>query len=186
MQYGRQCRQADDRIRRPAPGRHLPHGQRSQRLGGEPQLPGSRCGQCLRHRCKRARDQRRLQSGADHHGHRLLCLRCIGPQLEGHGIPVMKRFFKFAAIAVGLAVAARGRRHLWRVLLLHVAVRPGLRKLPRDGRLREAWCMRRRTGQQAAWIATRPAWPPSCATCGFTSSAPFLRPSACAMWMCWR
>ena len=49
----------------------------------------------------------------------------------------MKRFLKFAAIAVGLAALLGGRRHLWRVVLLHVAIRPGLRQLPRDGRLCE-------------------------------------------------
>ncbi len=35
--------------------------------------------------------------GAHHHGRRLLRLRCAGPQLEGHGIPLMKRFLKLAA-----------------------------------------------------------------------------------------
>ena len=54
--------------RRAAPGRHLPHGKRSEDIGGGQRLPDSRCGQRVRDRRQRARDQRRVQPGADHSG----------------------------------------------------------------------------------------------------------------------
>ncbi len=62
---------------------------------------------------------------------------CIGPQLEGYGIPLMKRFLKFAAIAVGSVALLAVGGILWRVVLLHIAIRPGLRKLSRNGLLRQ-------------------------------------------------
>ena len=114
---------------RPAPGRNLPHGQRSARLGGQPELPDSRRRQCFRHRLQRARDQRRLQSGADHHGHRLLSppmrWSATGRARDsGH-----EAILRIAAMAVGVGGSAGRRRHLWRVVLLHLAIRPGLRKM---------------------------------------------------------
>jgi hypothetical protein len=78
-------RQAGLGFRRPASGRHLPHGQRSQSLRRQSQLPDSRRRQCLRHRLKRARHQRRLQSGAHHHGHRLYGLCALVRNWKGTG-----------------------------------------------------------------------------------------------------
>ena len=52
--------------RRAAPGGDLPHGERSENLGGEQGLPVARCGQRLCDRRERARHQWRLQPGADH------------------------------------------------------------------------------------------------------------------------
>ena len=58
--------------RRPAPGRHVPHGRRPEDLGHEQVRPGARHRQPVRRRLQPARHQRRLQPGADDHGPGLL------------------------------------------------------------------------------------------------------------------
>ena len=87
------------RHRRPGrrfPGRGLSGGQHQagtcrmgndpEDLGGEPLLPGARRRQRLRDRRQRARHQRRIQSGADHHGERLprpsICVSWKGTRLR--------------------------------------------------------------------------------------------------------
>jgi choline dehydrogenase-like flavoprotein len=64
-------RQAATCFGQPAPGRHLPHGQRSKSFGRESQLSDPRRRQPVCHRLQRACNQWRLQSGAYHHGRRL-------------------------------------------------------------------------------------------------------------------
>ena len=48
--------------------------------------------------------------GADHHGDRLLCFRIAGAQLERHGVPLMKRFFKTRGILVRRSGGILGSR----------------------------------------------------------------------------
>jgi hypothetical protein len=91
-------------------------------------------------------------------------------------------FLKFAAIVVG-SVALLAVGGLWRVVLLHIAIRPGLRKLPRDGRLRQR--------------GSRPAPHMNCMDCHEASLSTKLRhirvhlfgangrrTSGCATWTC--
>ena len=91
--------------RRPAPGRHLPHGQRSEDLRGESVLPDPRRGQRLCGRRQRARHQRRLQSGADDHGGRLPGVRRHRQDLERNEVPLMKLTSKYLAMGCGVVFA---------------------------------------------------------------------------------
>ena len=57
---------------------------------------------------QRARHQRRIQSGAHHHGRRLLRVGCAGSQLERHEVPLMKRWLIFGAMAIASVALLAG------------------------------------------------------------------------------
>src|SRR5581483_2402393 len=90
--------------RRPASGRHLPHGQRSEDLRRESLLPASRRRQRLRHGRQRAPEQRRLQSRADHHGGRLLRVEPPDAALEGDEVRMKRLWLLAIVLAPGMIV----------------------------------------------------------------------------------
>ena len=90
--------------RRPASGGHLPHGQRSEDLRRRPRLPDSRRGQRVRHRREHARDERRLQPGADDPGERLSRFRQPAQGVERVQGGFMKRILVTLAIVAAAVI----------------------------------------------------------------------------------
>ena len=74
------------RLGPPAPVRHLPHGERSQDLGGRRRVPRPRRAQPVRGGRERSRHERRLQPRAHDLRERLSGLRPPGQGLEGRGL----------------------------------------------------------------------------------------------------
>ncbi len=128
--------------RRPAPGRHVPHGQRSSNFCRRHVLPHPRRRQSVRDRWQRPCHERRLQSSPYHHGDRLLRLWQSSESVEGNVWPVLGSTVRGRDDGSQILSFSRrrapGDRHVgnsvlaWREPLLQLLRRTLLRALPRD------------------------------------------------------